>query len=101
MSAILQNDEARPEVDEVLRDYFHAEMPKPWPAFKPPRVIQPASFWSRYSGRLALAACVTLMIGGYLALANCFPQTGPGTGVQHETGNIGLKDKPNKNKKAN
>ncbi len=72
---------ARPpeDVDALLRRFFRAEMPEPWPA--PPAVPTPAasvrepqrrpSF--RLSSRLALAAAVALFVIGYLALAARFP----------------------------
>jgi len=91
----LPNDEARPETDVLLHDYFQAELPHSWPTFKTPkpaRIKQPVSFWSRYSGRLALAACVALLVAGYLTLGGFFPRSQAPTGVQ-EMQNIGQREK--------
>jgi RNA polymerase sigma-70 factor, ECF subfamily len=83
--------ESRPEVDALLRDYFESEMPRPWPAFKAP-ITKPVS-WSRYTGRLALAASVALLVAGYLTLAGFFPRTQSPTGIDHIGGPIGKRDK--------
>ena len=91
-----KNDEVRPEMDDLLHDYFQAEMPHPWPTFKAPRPMrlkQIASFWSRNSGRVALAACIGLLIAGYLMLGGFFPRTQGPSGVQPETRDIGFKEK--------
>jgi hypothetical protein len=93
------NDEARPEMDDLLHDYFHAELPNPWPTFKAPTVTwlkRPATIWSRYSGRVALAACVALLVGGYLALSGFFVAPDAGTGLQPVTPNVAKKDKGSK-----
>lgn len=69
---LYKNDEPRPEMDELLSDYFEAEMPKPWPGFqapKPMRTRETPSLWSRYGGRMVLAACVALLIAGYWSLS--------------------------------
>ena len=91
----LSNDEARPELDDLLHGYFQTEMPHPWPTFKAPRALPmkpAASLRSRYSGRLALAACVALLVAGYLTLGAYFPRSQAPTGVQ-ELQNIGQRDK--------
>lgn len=75
------NGDAQPQVDGMLRDFFQSEMPRCWPRFVAPREKAPGSFWERASGRLALAACVALLVGGYLALSACFPPTTPNSGV--------------------
>ena len=65
------DEEARPEMDDLLHDYFQSEMPKPWPTFKAPKALRtkpPVSLWSRYSGRLAIAACIAALVAGYLTL---------------------------------
>ncbi len=94
MTEVFKNEEARPDVDHLLHDYFQAELPHPWPRFQMPRTARsnrPASGWSRYSGRIALAACIALLAAGYLTLAGYFPRVQTPTGV-HELQNIGLKD---------
>ena len=81
----IKNDDARPEMDAMLGEFFQAEMPHPWPTFKAPanlRTKERVSFWSRTSGRLALAACIALLVGGYLSLGGFFPRSQTGTGVQ-------------------
>jgi len=72
---LMQNEEARPDMDNLLHEFFENEMPKPWPAFKAPlqtRAPKQASFWGQYSGRLALAASVALLVAGYLTLGGFF-----------------------------
>jgi hypothetical protein len=67
-------------LDDVLRDFYAAEMPAPWPALKPPadvlplpkRAARPA--WLRKFSRLAFAASVAVLLIGYLALASLFPR---------------------------
>ncbi len=96
-NSVIQNDEARPDVDAVLGEFFKAQMPTPWPAFKAPlqtRLKRPESYWSRYSGRLALAACVALLVAGYITLAGFFPRGQGPSGVQNQIENhIGQRDK--------
>ena len=58
-------------IDALLGEFFRAEMPSPWPAFRPPAKtrLAPASapHYSSYAGRLALAASVgLLLIGSWL-----------------------------------
>jgi hypothetical protein len=92
----LPNDEARPETEVLLHDYFQAELPHAWPTFKTPKAArkkQPASFWSRYSGRLALAACVALLVAGYLTLGSFFRRSqAPYGGLEQVAPSIGMKD---------
>jgi len=88
-----KNDEARPHVDAMLHDFFQAELPKQLPAFKVPfPAHRTASFWSRSASRLALAACVALLVAGYLALAGNFPGQQNSNGVEPVGGQIGKKD---------
>jgi len=98
ITTISQGD-ARPDVDGLLRDYFEAEMPQPWPAFKAPKQTRgkrPVSSWSRYSSRVALAACVALLVAGYMALAGFFPTRTPTNGVIDQTRAIGAAEKKGK-----
>ena len=81
---MIKNDDARPEMDALLTEFFQAELPQPWPTFKAPgsvRIKEQPSFWSRSSGRLALAACIALLVGGYLTLGGFFPRSQAPTGV--------------------
>jgi hypothetical protein len=75
------------EVDRLLRDYFRAEMPEPWPALRPPEVKasrptlagpRRGSAWRR---RLVLAASVGFLLVGYLVLAQAFPGSSGGPGL--------------------
>ena len=66
------------EVDRLLREFYQAEMPQPWPRLRLPASANRrlASRYSRYFTRLALAAVVALALLGYWALAGLFPQQG-------------------------
>jgi hypothetical protein len=88
-------DEARPDVDVLLHGYFQAETPKPWPHFRAPvtlRAKESASVWSGNAGRLVMAACVAVLVCGYIALSGYFPRPVPSNGTTrlHE---IGQKEK--------
>jgi hypothetical protein len=58
------------EVDTLLRSFFRAEMPDPWPVLKAPveepfrQERQPASRWTALRSRAALAASVALLVLG-------------------------------------
>ena len=85
-------------VDGLLRDFFQAEMPHPWPAMRlsyttPARRV--GSFWSNISGRFALAASIALLIAGYLTLSGYFPRQQATTGVE-SLQEIGTREKPRK-----
>jgi hypothetical protein len=73
-------DSGRPpedDLDGLLRAYFQAEMPDPWPSFEAPaprngvlplrRPQQPRRF-NLWRSRLALAASILLLIAGALFL---------------------------------
>lgn len=92
MTEMLTQDD-RPEVDQLLQDYFQAEMPKPWPQFKAPRAARPQTTWARYSGRMALAACVSLLVAGYLMLGGAFPAMSRDPNAVHDVvPPIGMKE---------
>jgi hypothetical protein len=62
------------DLDGLLRAFYQAEMPHPWPDLHPPaRTILPppqVSFWHRISrSHLALAASIALLIAGMLLLS--------------------------------
>jgi hypothetical protein len=72
------------DLDRLLRAFFRAEMPEPWPILKPPaRPILPSlpsrrgSRWTFARSRLALAASVLLLLCGPLWLSNKFSATIP------------------------
>jgi hypothetical protein len=67
------------ELDGMLRSFFRAEVPDPWPTMKaPPAVVKfekpRRSTWLRIGPRLAIAASVGLLLVGYLALGSIFPK---------------------------
>jgi len=88
----LPNEEVRPEMDDLLHDYFKAEMPHPWPTFKAPKPLRHQRPTSNSFGRLALAACIALLIAGYLALSGYFPHTQTNDGVRVVQPGIATKD---------
>ena len=62
------------DLDGLLRAFYQAEMPHPWPDLDPPaRTLLPpprVSFWYRISrSHLALAASIALLIAGMLLLS--------------------------------
>ncbi len=61
--------------DQVLREFFRAAVPNPWPAWTAPEAEPAAVPMSRRSlfwGRWALAASVALLLGGQLWLASFY-----------------------------
>jgi hypothetical protein len=61
------------DVDGVLRAYFKAQMPAPWPALKAPVVaIEATKGWPMLRSRLALAASVALLALGLSFLSGAF-----------------------------
>jgi hypothetical protein len=77
------------EIDGLLRAFFRAELPHPWPAMKAPAAPQTAPVPSPpprpalWRSRLALAASVALLALGSLLLpgkAPPGPQAAPGIG---------------------
>ena len=88
----IKNHDARPDVDVVLGEFFRAEMPAPWPTLQVPHQARPrrgTSFWSQSSGRLALAACIALLLAGYIALSGYFPRRANESGMQDIHPHIG------------
>ena len=71
------------DLDGLLRDFFRAQLPEPWPALKPPaalplRLLPPAApRWSRWRSRFALAASVGLLMVGHWFLSNRLPTASP------------------------
>jgi hypothetical protein len=64
-------------LDGLLRAFFHAELPNPWPELKPPaKPSSPARpahrGWSLRASRWALAASVGLLLVGQLVLSGRF-----------------------------
>jgi hypothetical protein len=89
------------DLDGLLRDFFEAEQPAPWPGLEPPAVRQPAKAprWQRARSRLTLAASVALLLGGGLGLA----ALGPGADPQPRSPQgapVGSTERPTKPHKA-
>jgi hypothetical protein len=82
---------ARQDIDGLLRAYFQAEMPHPWPSLSLTRRQQSTSLLGR-GWRIALAACVALLLLGYLSLAGLFPREGPSQAIEPTGRQIG--DRP-------
>jgi hypothetical protein len=90
-------DRSPDEVDRLLTGFFQAEIPNPWPAWVPPQVDAPVALpfsgrrpWVAMRCRLAVAASVALVLGGYLLLASAFPGSTGTTpsSVRPETANF-------------
>jgi hypothetical protein len=63
------------ELDGLLRAYFRAEMPDPWPSAPggpPPRRV-PAPAWHRFRRHLALAAAIGFFLVGSFLLTRSYP----------------------------
>ena len=87
------------DLDDLLRSYFQAEMPSPWPALKLPeeRTVLPLAprqvrTWSPLRSRLALAASVGLLLTGALLFSGP-PQPRDPTGAPADGGH-NLASKP-------
>jgi hypothetical protein len=71
--------------DGLLRAFFRAELPQPWPAFRRPddrdRAATPARprSWTAARSRLALAATVAVLLLGTLLLSGQFHGSTPAT----------------------
>jgi hypothetical protein len=97
------NEQAGDEIDGLLRAFFQAEMPKPWPAFKAP--VTPSAnapgFWAKSRSRFALAASVTMLLLGSWWLANqSVEYATPLKGVSTETSGDAKGGAPSHLKKA-
>jgi hypothetical protein len=72
------------DLDGLLREFFQAEMPHPWPAFQPPVRLavppaRPVRPWgNRFRTALALAASIAILALGLGLLSGKFePGSGP------------------------
>jgi hypothetical protein len=75
------------DLDGLLHDYFHAQVPPSWPLLHLPEA-RPQSWWRRSRLRVALAASVALGLAGYLSLAGHFPRAVPTTALELNGPNI-------------
>ena len=83
------------DLEGLLRAFFAAEMPRPWPAGEPfPPSPRPARRQSLARSRLALAASVGLLLTGSLGLSGLFPgqDPPPPAGVSEPV--IGTRERP-------
>lgn len=79
----------RDDEESVLRAFFRAEMPQPWPSFSPPSadarsplvIASTRRPWSARS-HLALAASVGLLLVGSLALSNILKPGAPDASIE-------------------
>jgi hypothetical protein len=66
---------AADDLDGLLRQFFQAQLPDPWPKLRlsdePPAGVRPGR-WTLLRSRLALAASIALLVGGQVLLANSF-----------------------------
>ncbi|MFL5329305.1 MAG: hypothetical protein ACJ8C4_10355 [Gemmataceae bacterium] len=89
-----RNGPSTGDVDQLLTDFFHQEMPQPWPRIAPPdsapRDITPAPrVFKRAStmpGRFALAASIAILALTSIWLAGRAPMPGNGGGVNLNEG---------------
>jgi hypothetical protein len=91
------------EVEQVLRCFYRAEMPEPWPAapnvaWAEPKPPQPQRLalgrFFRIPGRVAIAASVALLVIGYLLVQAWFPDPKPESDIGSST--IGYRFVPGK-----
>jgi hypothetical protein len=72
-------------VDRLLREFYRAEMPAPWPRLTLPSPVpmrRPAQRLSRNFFRLALAASVIIGLAAYWGIAGMFPKDAvPSAGI--------------------
>jgi hypothetical protein len=99
------------ELDGVLRRYFLAQLPQPWPA--PPRLASDDQMpavpqrlavgrFFRVATRCAVAAAVAFLVIGYLALQGWFPDPRPsGSKPDLQKDQFGRKLKIEERKPAN
>ncbi|QVL31099.1 hypothetical protein KIH39_19940 [Telmatocola sphagniphila] len=80
-------DRSMDSLDRTLKEFFQAEMPKPWPAFQAPRpdksTIQPLIARNTLNkSRLSLVVATSLMFG-FVGLMSSLPQGKP-TPINHD-----------------
>jgi hypothetical protein len=92
------------EVDGLLRNFYQAELPNPWPSLEAPaakNVILPfrpaAKRFPMLRTRLALAACVAFLVAGPLALSAYLSGTNTNTAATSVPGMEPTADRRNSN----
>jgi hypothetical protein len=94
----LQRGERSDDLDQLLRRFYRAEMPDPWPApptpAEAPRPLRelPRRPFRWHQPRLALAAAVALFLIGYLWLQSAFPPSPAQVDERTPGPTIGKKD---------
>jgi len=84
-------------LDVLLRNFFRAEMPNPWPTLQAP-AEEPTSkaaptWWNRSRSRMALAASVGLLLLGSWCLSSVLPDfAGPNPVAPNGSGSANLRD---------
>src|SRR5262245_35390705 len=86
------------DLDGLLRTFFRAEMPHPWPQMKPPAEqaprVKPARRSPRYA-RWALAASVGLLLVGQVFLSGMFGESfTPGTDASFRDSEANRRSQP-------
>jgi hypothetical protein len=88
-------DRANLDVDRLLREFYQAEMPSPWPELALPAQAprhRPARRFSRTVFRLALAASLVLGLVAFWGVAGLFPRdAAPGNPIRGPEIGKGLK----------
>jgi hypothetical protein len=103
MNPTLESTQDEPaEVDRLLHDFFHSELPREWPAPPAaasvhPAIIRPSLPWR---SRGTLAASVAVLLIGSLWLCGSFSEKEsgrfrPGSAVPTEARRPGTNRKPN------
>ncbi len=83
MNEPFEKSEAGPavmEVDRLLREFYRAEMPNPWPRRRVPRSTPARASAPRFARifRCAVAASLVVAFLSYWAVAGLFPEQGAG-----------------------
>jgi len=85
------------DVDQLLRTFFHEEVPNPWPAVEPPPrpARQGWTRWSLLRSRFTLAASVALLLTAGLLVAGMGPGNPlPGASSHGPLPRVGKRDHP-------
>jgi hypothetical protein len=89
-------NEGPDELDGLLRAFFQAEMPHPWPGVVPPALpMRPAARpWPLFRSRSVLAASVAALLLGSLSLSSAFQGSeAPNPAVKSDK-TVGARERP-------